>query len=240
MREVHPLLLLHRVHADPVDLRVPRLVVLLHARVHAAAAPDAAGEVEGVGELHAGEGGGVGHRHRGAVGLGVLPLELAERGAQPLLRHLDEPLRAARGEEEARRGRRGARRRTRRRDGSGAVARVAASWKASHRLLRPLRPAGRRLRRERPEAGLVGVVAVGAEQVALLPVPARRCGARAPPPSSRAASRRGTGRRAGRTARTGSARRSPGGASRGPSRRGSPGTSGAARRAGAGCRRASR
>ena len=53
----------------------------------------------------------------------------------------------------------------------------------------------------------MGIVAVGAEQVSLLRRSSCRCAGRAPPPSSPAASRRGTGRRAGRTRSNGT--RSP-------------------------------
>src|ERR1017187_1981822 len=42
MREIHALFLFHLEDADPVDLRVARLVVLRHAAIHATAAADAA------------------------------------------------------------------------------------------------------------------------------------------------------------------------------------------------------
>ena len=54
VREVDALLLFHREHADPVELRVARLIVLLDAGVDAAPAADAAGDVERIGEFDAG------------------------------------------------------------------------------------------------------------------------------------------------------------------------------------------
>src|SRR5262249_24987303 len=50
---VAAVLLVHRHHAAPLDLGSARLVVLLHARIHAATAADAAREVEAVAERHA-------------------------------------------------------------------------------------------------------------------------------------------------------------------------------------------
>ena len=99
--EVDALLLLHLQHADPVQLRVARLVVLLDAGVDAAPAADAAGQVERVGEEHAGQRRRVGHLHRHAALRGVLALHLVERLAQALLRHLAQAPGAAPRQQEA-------------------------------------------------------------------------------------------------------------------------------------------
>ena len=53
LHDVDAALFLHAEHLDPVDLGVPRLVVLIHARVHAAPAADAAGKVQPVPVEHA-------------------------------------------------------------------------------------------------------------------------------------------------------------------------------------------
>src|ERR1017187_8246854 len=59
VREVDALVLLHRHHAYPLDLRVARLIVLRHAGIHATPATDAAGDIQGVRKLHTGNGTGV-------------------------------------------------------------------------------------------------------------------------------------------------------------------------------------
>ncbi len=60
VREIHALFLLHREDADPVDLRIARLVVLVHAGIDAAAAADAARDIQRIGEMHARDGAGIG------------------------------------------------------------------------------------------------------------------------------------------------------------------------------------
>src|SRR3974390_1860961 len=52
MREVHALVLLHGEHANPLDLRVARLVVLRHAGIDAAPTADAARDIQGISEVH--------------------------------------------------------------------------------------------------------------------------------------------------------------------------------------------
>ena len=220
VREVHTLSLLHGVHSDPVDLRIPGRVVLLDARVHAAPAADAAREVERVAELDPRQGGGVGDRHRGPERLACTAAPARE--ALPSRRSFGSSTSrfgSARGEDEARPRPPPRRRRTRRRE------RLRRRRFRLHRSPRPLRRrssaaragSGRRLRRQGTEARLVGVVAVRAEEVPASVRSTRRSAGRARRPSSPGASRRGTGRTGGRTPRTGSARRSRGGASRGPS-----------------------
>src|ERR1035438_3286239 len=76
VREVDALVLLHRHHANPLDLRVARLIVLGDAGIHATPATDAAGDIQGIGKLHAGHGTGVGDGHLLAVASAVLGFHL--------------------------------------------------------------------------------------------------------------------------------------------------------------------
>jgi hypothetical protein len=76
--------------ADPVDLRVPRLVVLLDARVHAAPAADAARDVESVPEHDPVIRGLRAHPERLPVSLGVLALEAGDDAIEILRREVPE------------------------------------------------------------------------------------------------------------------------------------------------------
>src|SRR6266545_60221 len=87
--EIDAVLLLHLEHADPVDLRLlARLVVLLHAGVDAAAAADAARDVEPVAELDAGAGPLGGDLRLPAEPLLVPLLHLREHLREVVLRQL--------------------------------------------------------------------------------------------------------------------------------------------------------
>ena len=77
--EVDPLLaFLEAQHADPVYLRVLRLVVLFDAGIHASSATDAAGQIQAVAEEHPGKRFLVGHRDFLLVLLLVFLLEPRE------------------------------------------------------------------------------------------------------------------------------------------------------------------
>ena len=235
VREVDALLLLHREHADPVHLRVARLVVLLDARVDAAPAADAARDVERVARTR--------RRAAAARPRRSPPCRTARAYSRSISPKASlQALAAA--------SRAGA-------SGRSAVSSQPAAAAAAHeancrrrdrrRALRPDRhraspcasPAGPRWAARgagfgamRLEARLVRVVAVRAEQVASCGRSTVPSAGRARRRASRAASRRGTGRTAGTTPRT-----APALAARQVQhvavgrRRGSRGTSGAARRA---------
>jgi len=79
--DVDPLVLVQLEHADPLDLRVAGRVVLLDAGLGAAPAADAAGEVQGIAEHGALDGGlGAAEEHGPAFLLGVALLLLGLGG----------------------------------------------------------------------------------------------------------------------------------------------------------------
>ncbi len=85
-----------------MDLRIARLVVLVHAGIHAAAAADAARNIQRVGELDAGDRAGVGDVTLAAVLFFVLALHLGDARLQLVFGHFVEALGTAGGENHAR------------------------------------------------------------------------------------------------------------------------------------------
>jgi hypothetical protein len=79
-------------HADPMDLGIARLVVLLHAGVDATPTSDAAPDVEAVAEEDPVDGSGGADRHLLAVLGGVALLETTQQIVDLLLRELAEVL----------------------------------------------------------------------------------------------------------------------------------------------------
>src|ERR1035441_1300536 len=101
MREIHAFFLFHLEDADPVDLRVARLVVLRHAGIHATAAADAAGNVQRIGEKDARYGTGVGDLNVFAELLLVLALHFGDGRLEPVFRRFVEAFGTAGGENHA-------------------------------------------------------------------------------------------------------------------------------------------
>jgi len=174
--EVDAFSLLHLEDADPLHLRVPRLVVLLHARVDAPPAADAARDVEGIGELDPRQRLRIGHRHGLAVLLRVAALHFADGVLQAIGWHFVEAAGSAAGQ----------------RKPAAAAAAHVANWRrlsvvpGEPGFMAPLRaasldgprgPHGRGHRLNGLEPGLVRIVAVRAQQVRLVAVPLAR-----PPP----------------------------------------------------------
>src|SRR5208337_1860410 len=87
-----------------MNLRIARLVVLLHASVDAAATADAARDIERISELYARHGGGIRNVDVLAVLVAVTQLQIGDKGFQPILGGFEEALGAARGQDPGSRG----------------------------------------------------------------------------------------------------------------------------------------
>src|ERR1017187_241514 len=234
VREVDALVLLHRHHANPLDLRIARLIVLGDAGIHAAPAADAAGDVQGIGKLDAGNRTGVRDRDFLAVAGAVLRFHLFDGGAKPVFGRLVEALRAARRHDPTRRGgRRGDGEQPARRMGRCAVGfhgefslpTAWCGWAAWAPVWAPVR----------------GIVAgAGYDSWHTTGIPWLRsnfrCGVRARLRANRAVSPHDIGRRRGMTRRREPAHRWPDGGSRGWWHRGNPDTSDGSHRASTRCR----